>query len=316
MSTTETKEKVLKVKKTITRKRIEIKDAKASVGKLGTETVASLPEDFKIMFAGKLQELLIKDRVKCSNILGALLKSYSIVDPSIQLYLESQIEGFQKNFDKSKNALKGFAEEHPLWERFSGVRGFSSSQLALVMAQIKDISKFDTASKLMIYSGIGCVQDADGRGIAVTKANINKIKEIYFAKGQEFAGFNTVLSGRMHVISECLIKQKGFFYDFYTKMRERLAEKAINEHRCELKGEDYYMKDKKNLSLKLWTQKNAMRRISRTLLHLIWTEWRLLNGLDVRAPYPIQYLGHKQFITLDEILAFDARVKEEKNNAE
>lgn len=304
--------KVQKVKRTINKKRIEIKEEKATVGKLGDETIAKLPEDFKMMFAGKLNELLIKDRVRSSNILTAFLKSYGIVDESIKEHLEAQIDQFHKAFDKSKNQLKGFMETHPLWLRMNGIRGFSNSQLALVMSQIKDISKFDTASKLMVYAGIGCVD-----GLAITKANLQKIKEIYAAQGKEFAGFNTILSGRMFVISECLIKQKGYFYDFYTKMRVRLSEKAINDGRCELrdnKGErEYYMLDKKNMSLKLWTQKNAMRRISRTLLHLIWTEWRIIKGLEVRVPYPIQYLQHSTFITLDEVLAYDKAIKDKKN---
>lgn len=305
---------VRKVKKRINKKRLSIKEDIASVGKLGEETIATLPEDFKMMFAGKLNELLIRDRVRSSNILAAFLKSYGIVDPDVEKHLETQIDSFHKNFDKSKNQLKGFMETHPLWLRMKGIRGFSCSQLALVMAQIKDISKFDTASKLMVYAGIGCVD-----GLAITKANLGKIKEIYFAKGKEFLGFNTILAGRMFVISECLIKQKGYFYDFYTKMRVRLAEKAINDGRCEqreVKGVmEWYMKDKKNMSLKLWTQKNAMRRISRTILHFIWTEWRIIKGLEVRIPYPVQYLQHSTVITLDEVLKYDASIKE-KNEFE
>lgn len=311
----ETQEKVLKAKKQINKSRLKIKKVKEEVGKLGEETTATIPEDLKMMFAGKLIEMMIKDNVRAGNMMTALQKAHGAEDEHITDYLNQVIDQFSKNFDKSKNQLKNLSESHPLWERFSGVRGFSSAQLALVMSQIKDIEKFDTASKLMIYAGVGCVE-----GMAVTKANIEKIKAHYLKQGKEFKGFNTILSGRMYVISESLIKQKGFFYNFATKMRERLAEQAINQGRTELrdnKGEqEHYMLDKKNMSLKLWTQKNAMRRISRTLLHLIWHEWRTIKGLPTRIPYPVDYLGHDKIITLDEVLAYDKKVKEDLNNKE
>jgi hypothetical protein len=212
--------------------------------------------------------------------------------------------------------VEKIVKKHPLWERLEGIKGFTAYQLALIMAYTKDISKFDTPSKYVVYAGIGVIN-----GMPITKANLNKIKEYYSSQGKEFKGFHTVFAGRMlGVVADCLIRPKGFFYNMYLNIRKRLVERCINggevvEQEKEVKGKDgvvrkekrYYMKNKKNQSLEAFTHSNAKRRIVRTLLHLIWTEWRTLRELPVRNPYPHDYLGHTSLITLEEVKAYDSK---------
>lgn len=191
------------------------------------------------------------------------------------------------------------------------------------MCYMKDPRRFETSSKLMIYSGIGCIE-----GLPVTKGNIEKIKKIYFdmnrfgSDGKQilFSGFNTNFSGRLFTITDCLLRGRRFFLDFYTKMRVRLEARAVAEGSVEkvqmvkktsLTGkteEVLCMKGKKNQSLILWSSQNARRRVARTILHLIHTEWLALYGIKSRVPYPIDYLGHQKLITLDEVVAYDNSV--------
>lgn len=314
-------------KKALTDKRIEISEIKSKAGKFGQETKAVIPKKVEAMFAGKMCLMMIRDRIASSNAVWAYVKQYGkLTDEQVKALKEAgskkkldelldkmnardvydklvaQQESFNECFIEYRKKAEKIIEIHPLWDRFKYVKGFTSYQLGLLMACIKDISRFDTASSLMVYSGLAVIN-----GMPVTKANLNKIKKYYSEQGKEFKGFNTILSGRMFVIVENLLRAKGYFFEQYQRIRSRLAEKALNEKRIEIKDGKEYMKDKNNQSLIMYTHKGASRRIARNLLHLLWTEWRKLEGLPTRVPYPIEYLGHTSEITLDEVIKFDEK---------
>lgn len=295
-------EEVVKVaKRTINKKRIEIQEIKSEVGKLGPKTDAFIPDDLEVMFAGKMCDMLIQSNVKSINILEAYKREYKDVAEETKKRLEFEQGEVGEAFERAKARATKIAERHPLWHKLSSIRGFSAYQLALIMCYIKDIEKFDTPSKLCVYAGVSEIN-----GMAICKANIARIKEYYASQGKEFKGFNTILAGRMFVIVESMIKQKGYFYHMYVNIRKRLEQRCINQNQVEQNDEGkLMMKGKKNQSLILFTDKNAKRRLARTLLHLIYKEWRELKGLEVRNPYPIDYLGHNSLITLEEVVAFE-----------
>lgn len=305
-------EKRKKVKRVINNKRIEIKEEKATVDKLDVEALAVIPEDLDVMYAGKLCNMLVKMEVSAGNIISGYERKYPGMPEEMKLNLQTQKEAFLDKFSTAKKDLSKVIEKHPLWKKVSGIKGFTAYQLGLVMSYMKDVSRFNSPSALMIYSGIGAVSDNEtGRSYPVTKANISKIKEIYSRQGKEFKGFNTALSGRMFTICDCLIRSKGFFYYKYLDMRKRLEERAKTEGGVEWRGEGTekkaYMVGKNNQSLIMWSERNARRRIARILLHLIWEEWRKLKGLSARESFVQEKLGHTGLVTLDQVLKADAK---------
>lgn len=170
---------VLEVKKKITRKRVDIQNEKAKVEKFGEETDAIIPDDLLNMYAGKICNLMVKNSVRASNMLSGYERQYPTLDKHTLDTLTQLNEQFEKDFEKSKNLIKKIVETDPLYMRLKGIKGFTAYQLALVKSYIKDIERFDTPSKLMVYAGIGCIN-----GMAVTKANINKIKQYYHEQGR------------------------------------------------------------------------------------------------------------------------------------
>ena len=286
-------------------KRVEIQVIKAENMPLGQPTKVVRPEDIRVMFSAKMCELMLENEIRANNTLKAFLRSYGEVDQLLKEDLESQTTQFAEVFKVAKKRLTRVCEAHPLWKRFKGIRGLSAYQLGLIIGQIKDISRFEKPSALCVYAGVQAIKDpATGTSYAVTKGNINKIKTIYAAQGREFKGFNTKLAGRLlGVVVDCLMRARGWFYDYYTRERVRLLAHANSSGMIEnVKGEPM-MKGKKNMSAKLWTDRNAKRRMCRNLLYFIYAEWRDLEGLPVREPYPIEYQGHTTKITLDEVLA-------------
>lgn len=298
--------------------RVEEAEIKAQgPDKLGEETTTIMPEDIILMFSGKLVNKLLKQKVAASNMIYGLTKAYGEIYTHMEENLNAEKEEIFKAFDKAKVHLERVASQHPLSKSLCRIKGFTAYQLALVVAEIKDIARFATPSKLMVYSGC-----AEKYGLKVCKMNLNKIRKIHHErytgdpKDYKEFGFNTSLSGRMHVIAENLIRQKGWFYEFYKQVRQRLEQRAMNNGEVfqataedakgtKMKAGQYYMKNRKCQSIIAWSHANAMNRVKRTILHFIYSEWRTLRGLPVRVPYPLDYLGHNNYISLEEVIAWE-----------
>lgn len=286
---------------------------------LGEEPQALMPEDVVLMFAGKLVNELLKQSTASKNMLAGYERAYGEIYPGVGVVLEEFLAEFLKGFAEAKKQLIKIGELHPLSHRLCKIRGFTPYQLALVMSHIKDIGRFDTPSKLMVYAGVGVKY-----GLKVCKRNMNKIRQIqherYTGAPEDYTefGYNTALQGRMYVISDSLLRARGFFYDFYTGIRARLEERAINNDETfvctvdqakgtKMKAGERYMKGRNTQSLIAWSNSNAKARVQRTILHMIYKEWRDLRGLPCRNPYPIDYLGHSQYIKLEDVLRFEAK---------
>ncbi len=294
------------VKKTITRQRLEIKAEKETVPNLGDPSQSIDPEDFLVMYLAKDLIDVMRHQVRASNRKAGLQKAYEgRVDPATLSQLDEFHAEHESRFNDYKKKITKLVEKHPLWKKFEHIRGFTPYQLGLIMGYIKDINRFEKPSGLMVYAGVGAIN-----GMAVTKGNINAIKDLYFKQGKEFAGFNTEFAGRMYVIVDSLVIQRGFFYDNMQRERERLEKKAIAEGKVFDEDGELYMVGRKKQSLKIWSLANARRRIARNLLHMVWEEWRILRNLPTRDFYVFEYLGHdrKSKITADAVCKYDIGV--------
>lgn len=336
MQTTIVKQKApaRKAQEKMTKLRNEVTATKRSAGKLGPKTEAYIPDDIEIMFAGKTYQNLTKASVANTNEYKAFLREYKGMTTETEAHLKGQFGLFEDQFKSAKKHLTKITERHPLWAKFKDVKGFSATQLGLIMSLIKDPYKFASPSKLMVYAGVGTYY-----GINVNKMNLNKIKEEAANRGRKFNGFNTQFSGKLEVVIDCLMRSKGWFYDFYTRKKEQKIAQARNEGRVfvatkddvkaskvaaekdderaeidEITGEPKvakmeagkeYMVGKKNQSLISYADRAAKNTMKNILLHLIYAEWWKLKGGVPRNPYVFDYLGHQSWITLDEICGFD-----------
>ncbi len=343
-TTTEVESPVRKAKKEMTSRRVKNSETKRKVGKLGEKTYAHIPDDIEVMFAGKNYVDLTMRHVGTQNAYKAFLREYSTMSPEIRERLDDQFNMFEASFKLAKKNLTKLAELHPLWDKFKDVRGFSATQLGLIMSLIKTPERFSSPSKLMVYAGVGTWY-----GINVNKMNMNKIKEEADKRGLKFEGFSTMFSGKMETIVDCLMRSRGFFYDYYNRKKAWKMEKTRNEGRVFVATKDdvklskvvdkdsteaepdpitgepkvskmevgkEYIIGRKNQSLISYADRSAKNTIKNILLHLIYTEWMKLRGFEPRNPYAIDYLGHKTMITLEDIAAFDIATKARLGAAE
>ncbi len=214
----------MSAKKKMTTSRVSISKEKSNVGKLGPKTEAFIPDDLEVMFAAKNSLDLINLQTRSTNALGAYFRDYPEITDDIRDRLLSQTKIFNDNFELAKQQTIKLCEKHPLWKKFAAIKGFTAYQLGILMSCIKDPTKFHTPSALMMYAGLGTY-----KGLPVNKLNMNKIKEIYHSEGKEFKGFHTTMSGRMEVITDCLMRGQGWFYMFYNRKKLQKIEKAQNE---------------------------------------------------------------------------------------
>jgi hypothetical protein len=274
------------------------------------ETIPVMPTDVEAMYAGKLALMMLKMDVGAQNIIESYYKTYKEMPNEVKANLTQQKELFGKGFDEYKKKLNSILDNHPLSQRMCQIKGFTNYQLALIMAMVKDIRRFDTPSKLLVYAGCACIN-----GMPVNKTNLKAIQGHYKTQGKEFKGFNTLLSGRVNkVVVDSLIRATGYFYQMYVRIRERIHQRCLNNKETFIAVEEslklnknykigtIYMKGKNCQSLISFTDSCARRRIASVLLHLLYTEWRTIEGLEVRNPYAIDYLKHKGLITLDDVI--------------
>lgn len=337
-----------RVNKQLTRNRVANEEIKADAGiKLGEETFAVMPEkieELEAMFASKMCLMMIKEKIASENAVWSYVAQYSKLEKEqikelramrpkdLQLKLQElnllhiyerlliQQHEFEKAFAQYRITADKKVAAHPLWAKFEKIKGFSAYMLGIWMALIKEPSRFETPSKLMVWAGVGTKH-----GLPINKMHLNRIKEIESARGNDnWQGFCTIFGGRNEVVMDSLMRQKGWFYDFYIRTKARLIESRQNERDpkkprafiateadvIESKGKmklgEWYMVGKKNQSLVSYADRGAKKRMIRILLHHVYTEWMKLKGLPSRNPYPIEYLGHTTFITLEEIVAYDS----------
>ena len=335
-----------KSKKELNDLRLKEDKVKANAGKLADESVVVIPSDIEIMFVGRGCDRSMKNNVRMENNLAAYLKTYKDADPAILQRLKDYANIYQKDFELNKKRLEDISQNHPVCASLSRIRGLTNYQIALLMSYIKDINRFDTPSKLVVYCGVGVKY-----GMKVQKKNLHLINDQkhkeYNGKAKDWKdfGFNTQISGRLDVIAEGLIRADGYMKHIYDVQKKRLIERAITNKECAIfDGTDdagnlleetkatimadeylndeqkeekikklkdkrevgrYYMIGRLNQSVEGWADRNATHRMSRTLIHLLYTEWRTYLGLPVRNPFAIDYLGHNSFIKLDDVLNYE-----------
>lgn len=125
---------------------------------------------------------------------------------------------------------------------------------------IKDIERFPTVAKLWRYAGLGV--DDDGKAERMRK-------------GQK-PRFNPRFKGLMYNVGVVLVRSKSKYKRIYDKAKE------------------YYQANRD------WTKSHihlaAMRKMEKLFLSHVWMVWRELEGLPVRDPYPVEYLGHSTIL--------------------
>ncbi len=180
------------------------------------------------------------------------------------------------------------------------VKGIGPRISGLIVANIVDIGRFDTVSKLWAYCGLH-VRDGKSVHRAKTEPGEEPVK----------ANWNHELRTTMWKAAGCLMKVKGPYRVIYDQYKARITQRTLNEGKIIwgiIVGSpstyfvahappDVKVKEVKiPKSLPEWTlgriNSMALRYIAKRLLAHIWLVWREMDNLPTREPYCTEYLGH------------------------
>jgi len=195
-----------------------------------------------------------------------------------------------------KDMVKYGTTAGPIWDWVTSVKGCGAGgDAAKLLAQIDDITKFDTISKLWRFAGW-----------AVIDGEIDKPR-----RGEKLS-YNRTLKSICWRIADQFVRQRTPVYrDEYDRYREEDRRNHPNVI-CQKCGTLFDPEIKrcpgckaKNTSYNLLycnahMDARARRKIAKLFLAHLWLKWRELEGLPTSDPYVEAILGHTHIVPVPE----------------
>jgi len=159
----------------------------------------------------------------------------------------------------------------PIWDWLCEIRGLGEGGLAAqLLAQIDDIAKFDTVSKLWRYCGW-----------AVIDGKIDRCQ-----KGEK-SPYNRRLKSICWQIVDQFVKQRTVLYrDLYDE--EKARQKRLHPEKIKENGRWKYNDGH--------LHHRAMRKVAKIFLQHVWVMWRESEDLPVTEPYVQAIMGHTNIV--------------------
>jgi hypothetical protein len=213
---------------------------------------------------------LVEMRKRHTLRISSIEKGKSNLDAGVEYAFLERLE-IDLLIKEHKEIMINWGALIPCWEWVTSIRGLKEGSLAAqLLAQIDDIGKFATISKLWRFS-VGSVIDG--------KVERNK-------KG-EVSPFNRKLKSICWLVSDQFVKQQTPMYvDLYYQEKDRQRE--LHPEKIVVDGKTMYNPGH--------IDNMAKRKIVKIFLSHLWVVWREIEGLPVSKPYIEQIKGHSNII--------------------
>src|SRR5215218_9565114 len=219
-------------------------------------------------------------------------------------FLSEMVEDLEDLEKKIFLRMKGVVKHHPAWEWLDGVKGMGPTLSTKILGLIADISKFDTISKLWMFSGYGLKDGKRQRPVKGQKMDFNRrLKTAIYLAGDSFIKSRSPYRG---IYDEA----KGD-YRMNKQVKPILSILEISNEPEELmvlretppgKAEwDKLIKHSNKLAGAerddaCWSDGHvdnaARRKMVKVFLSHLWLVWREAEGLPVSDPYVIASPKH------------------------
>lgn len=173
----------------------------------------------------------------------------------------------------AKNTMVVHGEDvGPFWDAVTSIKGLGQGSLAAqLIAQVDDIAKFATISKLWRFSGYAVIDGKAERNQKGEKSKFNRrLKSIIWLIGDQF-----------------IRHQTPGYVDIYYEEKKRLREIYPDKYKenGKWKYNDGHIHNM------------ARRKMVKIFLQHFWLIWRSYEGLPVSRPYVHDVLGHGSIVT-------------------
>jgi len=239
-----------------------------------------------------------RDRIRCGNRISAILRGSDTADQRVLEYLYEQHQRLLEDEQRATERLLDELDGVPILDAACGVKGIGRVLAAQVIAEIGDIGRFPTVSKLWRYSGYGLApywvnkdgrvmapkvgrkwERVDGKLISV-KAEVQPEEgwELKVIPDRKVKGFllpyNSRLKHIIHIVAQSLLKSNSPYREIY--------DDAIASYSPGLRRIVRHMR--------------AMRKMKKIWLSHLWEVWRRLEGLPVRKAWIFEHGGHQDYL--------------------
>lgn len=221
------------------------------------------------------------------------------------------IDEAKKFEDKIKKRLDLEVVHYPLYENYlKHIQGIGSILSSGIIANIGDISKFDTISKLWMYAGLGfnkfCPECKCPTYVNIEYEN----SEGNITKGKKLKPFDNCLECNHKTIPIIQKRTKGYSGNWNPRLKvlcwkigssfvkQKAAKSGYRRLYESFRKDDMEFhpeKIKENGKTKYndgHMYNRAVRKTIKIFLSHLWMTWRELQGLEVRPPYVVKVLGH------------------------
>ena len=163
--------------------------------------------------------------------------------------------------------IKVKVKTHPLYENYlKHVKGIGKITAAQLITMIGDIKRFPTVTKLWKYAGLG-----------ITNNKADRLKRGNKSK------FNPKFKGLMYIIGISFLRTNSQYITFYDLARKRYQKKYPE-----------------------WTKKHiyyaSLRYMEKMFLAHVFNAWCRIEGIPMKVPYPVEYLGRKKIILQEDVV--------------
>lgn len=234
-----------------------------------------------------------KARKQFQNRIGAIERNDDAGTPEQLAVLKRYFERFQDLEARLEEDIADLVEQYPIYDHVSAVKGIGPMLAAKLIAMI-DVSRAPTVSSLWRYAGYGLSkywQNEAGNIVAPVTgyewdSNAKDWKQVSpepkdgwtcvtvpdrLIKGYR-SPYNKRLKTALYVIAGSMMKAGSPYREIYDSAKARyVANRDWTKGHCDAA---------------------ARRKMIKIFLSHLWERWRQLEGLEIRATYVEEHLGH------------------------
>lgn len=205
----------------------------------------------------QLWDELMKMRQRHNLRISSAERGKSQMDAGLERTFLEELD-LDNNLKYARKMMISYGKQcGPVWQWLTSIRGLAAGgEAAKLLAQIDDISKFDTVAKLWRFCGYAVIDGAAEKNKPGEKSHYNrKLKSICYMVGEQF-----------------IRQQTPYYVDIY------YAEKARQR---QLYPEVVKVSATKKIYTDAHLHNRAWRKMVKEFLKDLWLEWREAEGLPL-----------------------------------
>jgi len=252
----------------------------------------------------KITNRLLYDVQKIRISLGNMILAKKGQGIPISKRMQTLCDEVEQVEQRAEGVVKEAVQNVVIWDYMKSVKGIGPKLASSLIAEIRDISRFNTISSLWAYFGLSpeyVLAECSAGHKLMMSSDKRKVCPVYLDGEGKTCGCPVEIKERIHGKSPK--RKAGYVYLFNTRGKMiswKIAMQFVKQG-DQIYREVYYkvkaQEKERNPEISDGHAHNrALRSMVKIFLANLWIEWRKREGLPVREPYVIDKLGHTTII--------------------